>query len=190
MAPFTLRPTLVGASIVLALLLAACGGGDSDNASATPGPGGSGATPIPTAGPLTIVPAPTILDTSGASPSDNPVQDVAYVVAAGDSLSRIAAQFGTTVEALQAANDLADTNIFIGQELTIPGASGTNGTPATPTPRPTTGIQTYVVQAGDSGFGIALQFDTTLEALAAANGLSVDDLSNLQIGQELLIPAS
>jgi LysM repeat protein len=46
------------------------------------------------------------------------------------------------------------------------------------------------VQAGDSGFGIALQFDTTLEALAAANGLSVDDLTNLQIGQELLIPAS
>jgi len=44
------------------------------------------------------------------------------------------------------------------------------------------------VQSGDSGFGIALEFEITLEQLAAANGLSVDQLGELFVGQELLIP--
>jgi len=188
MARPTLRTSSIAVALSFALLIAACGGG-SDDPTATPRPGGIGATPVPTASPFAAVPAPAILDTTGDSGGEEPAPDVSYVVVAGDTLSRIAEEFGTSVDALLTANDLADANIFVGQELVIPGASGGTGTPATPTPRPTTGIQTYVVQAGDSGFGIALEFDTTLEALAAANGLSVDDLSNLQIGQELLIPA-
>ena len=187
MARLTLRSTLSGVAVTLVALAVACGGG-SDDPTATPGPSGEGATPVPTATPLAAVPAPTILDTSGGTAPDDPPAQVNYVVVAGDTLSRIAEEFGTSVDALIEANDLADANIFVGQELIIPGASGA-GQPATPTPPPSTGVQTYVVQPGDSGFGIALQFDTTLEALAAANGLSVDDLSNLQIGQELLIPA-
>ena len=190
MARFTLRRTLVSASVVLAsILIVACGGG-SDDGTSTPGPDGGGATPVPTASPFAAVPAPTILDTSGDGGTGEPAQDVTYVVVAGDSLSQIAAEFDVTIDALMEANDLSDTNIFVGQELVIPGASGGTGTPATPTPPSNTGVQTYVVQAGDSAFGIALEFDTTLEALAAANGLSVDDLTNLQIGQELLIPGS
>lgn len=188
MARLTLRPTLLATSLSFVLLLAACGGG-SDDPSATPGPDG-GTTPVPTASPFAAVPAPTILDSSGATTPDVPVQDLFYVVVAGDSLSRIAEEFDTTVEALQEANDLTDVNIFVGQELLIPGASSGNGTPATPTPRPSTGVRSYVVQAGDGAFAIALEFDITLEALAAANGLSVDDLDNLTIGQELLIPES
>ena len=45
-----------------------------------------------------------------------------YVVQAGDTLSSIAQKFGTTVEAIVRANNLADPNlIFVGQVLTIPG---------------------------------------------------------------------
>lgn len=189
MARPTLRSSLVGVPITLAILLAACNGG-SDDPTATPGPGGAG-TPIPTASPFAAVPAPTILDATSGGSDGGTAEDVVYVVVAGDSLSAIAEEFGTTVEDLMAANDLADANIFVGQELTIPGASGsTGGTPATPTPRPTTGAQVYVVQPGDTAFGIALEFNTTLEALAAANGISVDELTNLQLGQELQIPGS
>jgi len=190
MARLTLRPLLVvGVSVILIAFLVACGGG-SDDGTSTPGPGGSGATPIPTASPLAVVPAPTILDTSGSTTNpDQPTAPVTYVVVAGDTLSRIAEEFDTTIEDLIEANELTDTNIFIGQELVIPGASAGAAGPATPAPRPNTGVQTYTVQAGDSGFGIALEFGITLEALAAANGLSVDDLTNLQIGQELSIPA-
>ncbi|MCL6431946.1 MAG: LysM peptidoglycan-binding domain-containing protein [Anaerolineae bacterium] len=50
---------------------------------------------------------------SGAEP-------LLYVVAAGDTLSAIAERYGTTVEALMAANALETTDIYAGQELIIP----------------------------------------------------------------------
>ncbi len=43
-----------------------------------------------------------------------------YVVKAGDSLTRIARQFGTTVAALRSANGLTGDTIFIGQTLVVP----------------------------------------------------------------------
>jgi len=60
-----------------------------------------------------------------------------------------------------------------------------------PGPSPTVppGGQTYVVQDGDSGFAIADAFGVTIDALAEANGMSVAELDNLQIGQEIIIPA-
>jgi LysM repeat protein len=61
-----------------------------------------------------------------------------------------------------------------------------------PEPSPTVppGGQTYVVQDGDSGFAIADAFGVTIDALAEANGMTVADLDNLQIGQEIIIPAA
>lgn len=48
-----------------------------------------------------------------------------YTIQPGDTLSELAARFGTTVEALAAANGIADPNsIVAGAKLTIPGASG------------------------------------------------------------------
>jgi len=44
-----------------------------------------------------------------------------YVVQSGDTLSKIAAQFGTTVSAIAAANNIDDPSyIYVGQQLTIP----------------------------------------------------------------------
>ncbi len=54
--------------------------------------------------------------------------------------------------------------------------------PATPTP------QTYTVEEGDSLLDIAVELGMTAEELAAANSLNEDDF--LQIGQELIIPAT
>ena len=58
-----------------------------------------------------------------------------------------------------------------------------------PTSTPPAGGQVYVVQAGDSGLAIADAFGVTIEALAEANGMTVAELDNLQIGQEIIIPA-
>ena len=45
-----------------------------------------------------------------------------YTVKVGDTLSRIARTFGTTVQALANANHIADPNVIdVGQQLTIPG---------------------------------------------------------------------
>jgi LysM repeat protein len=55
--------------------------------------------------------------------------------------------------------------------------------PLPPTPTP----HLYAVQQYDTLLGLALEFDTSIEVLVAANGLNENDF--LQIGQKLIIPA-
>jgi LysM repeat protein len=43
-----------------------------------------------------------------------------HTVQAGENLFRIALRYGTTVQALQAANGLSGTTIYVGQQLIIP----------------------------------------------------------------------
>ncbi len=64
----------------------------------------------------------------------------------------------------------------------IPTAIPTTG--PTPTPAPTP--HTYVVQSGDTLNAIALRFNTTAAAIAAANGIAVTD--TISVGQVLVIP--
>jgi tyrosinase len=81
-----------------------------------------------------------------------------YIVHSGDTFSAIAARFGVTLAALEAANpQIADPNrIFPGQVVTIPGSSPAPGSD-------------YVVQSGDTLTAIANRFGVTLAALEAAN---------------------
>jgi LysM repeat protein len=56
-----------------------------------------------------------------------------YSVKSGDNLIKIASQFGTTVKALRAANDLKTDRIVVGQKLRIPSkATATNPLPTAP----------------------------------------------------------
>ena len=49
------------------------------------------------------------------------VLEPSYTVAPGDTLGSIATRFGTTVDALQSINNLADRNVLsVGQKLVIP----------------------------------------------------------------------
>ncbi len=144
--------------------------------------------------PTTQPPTPTPSD--GGNPET-------YVVQAGDTLSRIAARFGVTLNALAQANGIANPNyIYVGQVLTIPGG-GSNPTPqptqpATiqptsqppqPTPTPSTGNPTtYVVQYGDTLVSIAQRFNVSLSALAQANGIA--NPNYIYVGQVLTIPGT
>jgi len=75
-----------------------------------------------------------------------------------------------------------------------PTASATATPTATPTPTatltPTATITPtpiyYSVQSGDTFFGVALEYDITLQSLLEANNLNENDL--LRVNQELLIP--
>ncbi len=100
-----------------------------------------------------------------------------YIVKAGDSLWSIANRFGTTVDALKKLNNLTSNNLSIGQVLRIP--SSTSGG----TDTGTTG--TYTVKAGDTLYGIANRFNTTVDAIKSLNNLTSN---NLSIGQVLRIP--
>lgn len=109
----------------------------------------------------------------GTSPSPTPGT---YTVRAGDSLWKIAQRYGTTVEALKAANNLTSDNLQIGQVLKIPAAQS----------GPSPSLQ-YTVRPGDTLWLIAQRYGTTVEALKAANNLTTDLLN---IGQTLKIPAA
>src|SRR5439155_1561916 len=61
----------------------------------------------------------------------------------GDTLSGLAAKYGTTVTALQRANHLTGTTIYTGELLRIPGQN------VTATPTRTTDV-VYVVRPGDN----------------------------------------
>jgi len=92
----------------------------------------------PTSMPPTAVP-PTAVPPTAVPPTATPVvpptgNSGTYVVQRGDTLYRIAIRFGTTVRALQLANNLWTARIHVGQVLIIPG--GTNPPPQ-PTARPT-----------------------------------------------------
>ncbi len=106
-----------------------------------------------------------------------------YTVRAGDTLQIIAARYGTTWQAIAAANNLPNANyIYTGQRLVIP----TGGTSPSPQPQPNPGV--YVVQAGDTLAVIAGRYGTTVAAIVSANNLP--NANYIYTGQRLVIPSA
>ena len=103
---------------------------------------------------------------------------VVHIVQRGENLTRIAARYGTTLQAIASANGLSNYNfVWVGQRLTIP----TGGTSSGPTMS-----GSYVVQRGDTLARIAARHGTTIQALAAANGIT--NVNHVWVGQRLKVP--
>jgi LysM repeat protein len=126
---------------------------------------------------------------------------VSYIVQWGDTLSSIGQHFGITIQALVAANGIADpARIQTGQQLVIPAAVDNPAAAAAAPPasggQATTGVVQasavsgagYVVRMGDTLSAIGQRFGVTVEALAAANNIAAGSL--IRIGQQLVIPAA
>jgi LysM repeat protein len=115
--------------------------------------------PVVPPGPTTTPqpPPPTVAPTQ-------PPPTQTYVVQPGDTLTRIAARFGTTVQALVQANNIVNPNlIFVGQVLVIP------GTGPVPPPPPIVPTVPGATPPPPSGFAFGGQSQTFANTLAMSD---------------------
>ncbi len=97
-----------------------------------------------------------------------------HTVRAGETLSGIAARYGTTVTALATTNGLRDPDrIHAGSRLRIPGAGG-GSRPNAATSRPSSHV--HLVRPGDTLSGIAARYGVPLAGVLKANRLSATAL--------------
>lgn len=117
---------------------------------------------------------PRSVTTPAPQPSNN---SVTYTVQSGDTLSGIAAKFGTTYQKIAADNGIANPNIIHpGQVLRINRGSSvqTNNTG-----------REYIVKSGDTLSGIAARFGTNYQKIARDNNISNPNI--IHPGQKLII---
>lgn len=115
-----------------------------------------------------------------------------HTVVAGDTVWDLARTYGSSVQAILAANGLDSRALIrIGQVLAIPGAASGSAATAAPaaattTTTATTPARTHRVVAGDTVSALAKRYGTTVSAIVAANKL--DSRATIRIGQTLTIP--
>ena len=168
----------------VALLVAAACGGD---ARPTPTPGAGS---VPTANPFPTVPEPTIVTGSGTPASSatpgagGATGEQIHTVVAGDTITGLADKYDIPSAQIRALNNLTSDALSLGQRVRIPARS----TSPVPTAAPGTGTTSHTVIAGDTALGIALKYDTTVEALERANSVAKGGLDRLQLGQVVKLP--
>ena len=154
---------------------------------------------IPVEGGNAIVNAPSA-DTY--QPSSFNQGSTEYTVKRGDSLSKIANQFDTSVPAIKAANNLSSDLIRVNDKLVVPvsgsSASTSSAIPMAPSESisisstgpsfSTTGLRTHVVKPGEYPGKIASQYGMTTDELLTLNGIT--DPRNLQVGKVLNVNGS
>lgn len=110
-----------------------------------------------------------------------------HVVQRGETLWQISRRYGITLASLALANQISNkSRILVGQHLVIPGQSASES--ATPVTIQADARQpVHTVRAGETLWRIALNYNTTVAAIAAEN--SIANASIIIVGQRLVIPA-
>lgn len=105
----------------------------------------------------------------------NPSNDISYInyiVIKGDTLSKIASKYNTTISELIRINNISNPNIiYENQLIKVPVKSSDN--------------ITYTVQKGDTLSNIAIKYNTSVDSIVKLN--SIADKNKIYVGQVLKI---
>ncbi|MGH2754198.1 MAG: LysM peptidoglycan-binding domain-containing protein [Actinomycetota bacterium] len=108
--------------------------------------------------------------------SGGPAAAGTHTVAPGETLSGIAARYGTNADALARANGIGNPNMILaGARLRVPGGA-------------TSSVRTHEVTAGETLSSIASRYGTSIDSLARVNRLA--DPNMIVIGQRLRVPGA
>ena len=121
--------------------------------------------------------------------------DSSYIVKKGDTLYSISRKYQITGPELRAANNLSENDVLkAGAKLVIPAADIENAAALSASKTSDykkdssrTATAAYVVQKGDTLYGIARKYNIKLNELLSLNNL--DNSSTIKIGQKILVPA-
>jgi LysM repeat protein len=111
---------------------------------------------------------------------NTPAKTTTYTVRAGDTLTRIATSFKTTVAKLMAWNNLSSTSLTVGRKLLV--AERQTGTASA---SPSASKIVHKVRPGETLHGIASSYNTSVDAILSWN--NHDDLSVLHPGDRITI---
>lgn len=106
-----------------------------------------------------------------------------YTVKRGDTLFKIAKEYGVSVNDIINFNQLTSTGLTIGQQLLIPNATNNNNSSQIPN----NNTITYTIKPGDSLWKISRQCNTTIDEIVSLNNLQT---TVIQPGTTLLLPAT
>ena len=121
-----------------------------------------------------------IISQTGSEENYN--QDITYIVQKGDTLSKIALDYGTTVNELVNLNKIKNPNlIFPGEEFLVPIKNDGNLQSTSDL-----GHNIYTVQKGDTLSELAIRFNTTINEIAKIN--NIKNINLIYVGEKLRIP--
>lgn len=104
---------------------------------------------------------------------------ITYTVKSGDTLSGIAAKYGTTYQAIASLNGISNPNkIYVGQKLKISKGSTSSASSSS-------SKQYYTIKSGDTLSGIAVKYGTTVAKLQSLNGIK--NANKIYAGQQIRV---
>ncbi|MBK3719002.1 LysM peptidoglycan-binding domain-containing protein [Staphylococcus arlettae] len=110
--------------------------------------------------------------TSSSSSTSTSSSSTYYTVKSGDSLSSIAAKYGTSYQKIMSLNGLNNYVIYPGQRLKVSGTTSSSTSDSTSSNTSTSKTTYYTVKSGDSLSAIAAKYGTTYKKIMELNGLN------------------
>jgi LysM repeat protein len=110
-----------------------------------------------------------------------PAAGSSYVVRRGDTLTRIAVRFNTTVDSLKTWNNLSSTQLTVGKRLIV----AQPVVPAAAADGPVSQQVVHSVQPGETLNKIATTYKTSVDAILSWN--KKNDLSVIHPGDQITI---